>query len=138
MRDSHKKNLVDALATVEEIGVERWDFLMWFHAENKIISTIVGIVAGMVLNSEKYSGYGVPIFAFANASEEGMVKVSGRGNRALVDRGLDLSAVVNKVGKELGGIGGGHNIAAGATIPAGKENEFLRAAEAMIKEQLIG
>jgi len=43
---------------------------------------------------------------------------------------------MKKAAKTLDGIGGGHNIAAGATIPKGKEEEFLDLLEKEIKNQL--
>ena len=43
---------------------------------------------------------------------------------------------MNKSAKRLNGVGGGHNIAAGATIPKGKEEEFLDLLEKEIKTQL--
>lgn len=46
-----------------------------------------------------------------------MVKISARAPKKLVDRGLDLSAVMLDIAKKYGGYGGGHNVAAGASIP---------------------
>ena len=46
------------------------------------------------------------------------------------------SLQVYQAAKDLNGIGGGHNIAAGATIPKGKEEEFLQLLEKRIKTQL--
>jgi single-stranded-DNA-specific exonuclease len=54
----------------------------------------------------------------------------------LVKKGLDLSQVMKKSSEKVGGVGGGHNIAAGATIPKGSEKEFLAFAEKMVKKQL--
>ena len=34
-----------------------------------------------------------------------------------------------------GSVGGGHDIAAGATIPLGKQEEFLKYAEELVREQ---
>jgi single-stranded-DNA-specific exonuclease len=50
---------------------------------------------------------------------------------------LDLATALTRAAKELNGIGGGHNIAAGATIPKGKEEEFLQLVEREIKLQLV-
>jgi len=49
---------------------------------------------------------------------------------------LNLSAAMKKAAGALNGVGGGHNIAAGATIPKGKEEEFLDLLEQEIKAQL--
>jgi RecJ-like exonuclease len=43
---------------------------------------------------------------------------------------------MQKVAGRLGGIGGGHEMAAGATIPKGKEKEFLLLLEREIINQL--
>ena len=64
------------------------------------------------------------------------IKVSARGTEELIEKGLNLSLAMKKAASELNGIGGGHNIAAGATIPKGKEEEFLDLLEKEIKTQL--
>jgi RecJ-like exonuclease len=38
--------------------------------------------------------------------------------------------------RAVGGDGGGHDVAAGATIPAGTRGEFLAAADRIVGEQL--
>ncbi len=69
-------------------------------------------------------------------TENGDVKVSARSTQDLVDKGLDLSAAMRYAATQLKGVGGGHNIAAGATIPKGSEEEFLTIMEQQIKHQL--
>jgi RecJ-like exonuclease len=75
------------------------------------------------------------MIAFAEA-EDG-IKVSARADRSLGDRGLDLSVVMSTAAQLVGGFGGGHNVAAGATIPPGKEKEFLDAVEDIVASQVI-
>ena len=43
-----------------------------------------------------------------------------------MESGLNLSKILSEVCPLVGGVGGGHNIAAGATIPADKLDEFLK------------
>ena len=88
----------------------------------------------MLLNSEDVDS-NLPLVGFAY-TENGDVKASARTTHALVDKGLDLSSALRDAAKELNGVGGGHNIAAGATIPKGKEEEFLDILEKEIKDQL--
>jgi len=57
---------------------------------------------------------------------EGTVKISSRGTRDLVAKGLDLAESLRKSAEPLGGVGGGHNVAAGATVPLVREDEFLK------------
>jgi len=63
--------------------------------------------------------------------------VSSRGTRKLVDKdGLDLSVAMRDAAASVGGVGGGHNIASGATIPLGRDIDFLQALDAIIAKQM--
>ena len=54
----------------------------------------------------------------------------------MVHRGLNLAFALHESSKEVGGVGGGHDIAAGATIPKEAEEEFLTILDANIGKQL--
>ena len=131
---NHRRNLSEALDLVKSIGVTRTDHLQWFHAKDRIRETIVGIVAGMALGTDGVDA-GRPIIAFADKSPE-EVKVSARGTHRLVRQGLDLSAVMGTASAAVDGEGGGHDVAAGATIPRGTEEDFIAAADLTVGEQL--
>ncbi|MBS3782488.1 MAG: DHH family phosphoesterase [Candidatus Thermoplasmatota archaeon] len=133
----HQKVLVDSLQYVENIGVEEREHLQFFHGKDEIPDTVVGTVAGMLLSSGDVERR-LPIIAFAKSEERDGVKVSSRGTKRLVKKGLDLSSIMSKCSKKVGGEGGGHDIAAGALIPDGKEEEFLGEVEDMIESQLQG
>jgi RecJ-like exonuclease len=130
----HRHNLVEGLQFAKEEGIEKREYLQYFHAGSGIRDTIVGIVANMLLNSIETSN-DIPLIGFADKDKD-EVKVSARGTQGLVEKGLNLSVAMHKAAKELKGIGGGHKIAAGATIPKGKEEEFLELLEKEIKTQL--
>ncbi|MFW6122520.1 MAG: DHH family phosphoesterase, partial [Petrotogales bacterium] len=130
----HRRNLVEGLQFVKEEKIQKRTFLQFFHAGEGIRDTIVGIVANMMLSSEDVDN-SLPLIGFAY-TENGDVKVSARTTQDFVDKGLDLSSALKNAAQELDGIGGGHNIAAGATIPKGKEEEFLDLLEKEIKNQL--
>ena len=130
----HRANLVEGLQFAREEGIVKREFLQFFHAGNGIRDTIVGIVTNMLINSEDIDS-NIPLIGFA-FKDDGQVKVSARGTEQLVEKGLNLSAAMKKAASCLNGIGGGHNIAAGATIPKGKEEEFLDILEKEIMRQL--
>ena len=130
----HQKVLVDCMKYVESIGVEEKDHIQFFHGRDTVPDTVVGTVAGMVLGSGDVDRT-LPIIAFADSEEKG-TKVSSRGTKRLVEKGLDLSKVMSKCSQEFGGEGGGHDIAAGAYIPEGNEDDFLEKVEDMIKNQI--
>ncbi len=137
---NHRKNLSEGLELVKSTGVTVENHVQWFDAGTRIRETIVGIVAGMALGAD-----GVrrdrPIVAFATvepdgANDAGEVKVSARGSHALVRRGLDLSATMREAARAVGGDGGGHDVAAGATIPAGEREAFVAEVDRIVGEQL--
>ncbi|MCL1810726.1 MAG: DHH family phosphoesterase [Methanomassiliicoccaceae archaeon] len=134
-RLDHRKNISTAISYIKENKLLRERrFVQYFDAGTEIRETVVGIVAGILLNSGE-ARKDLPIFAFAEA-EDG-VKVSARANRTLTDRGLDLSFIMKTASEMVGGYGGGHKVAAGATIPNGKEGMFLDIAEDLVSSQII-
>ncbi len=91
---------------------------LFIDARGIIEDSIIGIVCGMV-----GAGKGKPVLGAA-ISESG-IKISSRGTKKLVDGGLNLGKVLSVSTQKVGGVGGGHRIAAGANIPQGKLNPFL-------------
>ncbi len=137
LRD-HRSAISQALEDARNKGVTRLNHIQYFDAEDEIQDTIVGTIAGMLLNANG-SDRSAPMIAFADSSESTdveSVKVSGRGTQDLIRMGLDLSIAMRRAAGEVGGIGGGHNIAAGATIPADRKKDFLRALDSIVGEQI--
>lgn len=130
--NDHRRNLVEGLNLVKEKGITEMEHLQYFDAGNKIRETIVGIVAGM--SSSLVKNRNLPIIAFADS--DGGVKVSSRGNYDLIRKGLNLGAAISEAARAVGGAGGGHDIAAGAFIPAGSKSEFLKILDRLIGTQI--
>ncbi|WP_435146750.1 DHHA1 domain-containing protein [Halobaculum sp. P14] len=131
---NHRRNLSEGLQWVKTEGVTAEENVQWFDAESRIRETIVGIVAGMAVGASGVSR-SKPIVAFADKNDD-EVKVSARGSGHLVRDGLDLSAVMREASRAVGGDGGGHDVAAGATIPRGERDAFIEAADELVGEQL--
>lgn len=130
----HRANLVSGLQLIRERGITTLTTLQYFDAGDQIRDTVVGIVAGMLYGQEGVRR-DLPIVGFAHA-EDGKTKVSARANRDLVKRGVHLSNALGSAAKSVEGFGGGHDVAAGATIPRGREQEFLASLEAHLATQL--
>jgi len=128
----HRQNLVNGLMYVKEKGVIQLENIQYFDAGSEIKETIVGIIAGM--SSTIVENRNLPIIAFAKADEG--VKVSGRATQDLLRRGVNLAEAMSVVSAEVGGVGGGHDIAAGATIPKSTTEEFTQKLDIFIGEQL--
>ncbi|MFB6137593.1 MAG: DHHA1 domain-containing protein [Halobacteriaceae archaeon] len=131
---THRRNLSTGIEYVRSEGVTREANVQWFHAGDEIRPTVVGIVAGMAVGTAGIDR-GTPIVGFAEKAD-GAVKVSARGTGGLVRRGLDLAAAMGTAAAAVGGEGGGHDVAAGATIPAGAERAFVDRVDGVVGEQL--
>ena len=116
---AHKKMLRDGIVFASK-SIVNFDNFYFLDARGVIEEGVVGIVCGMVMRQN----WTKPIIGISNA-ENNMIKISSRSPRKLVENGLNLGFVLRKVCAQIGGIGGGHKIAAGASIPKDKINEFL-------------
>lgn len=130
--NQHRQNLVNGLKLVSAKGITSLKNIQYFDAGDAILDTIVGIVAGMCFQMSDRSK---PILAFAR-TPEGSLKVSARGTQDLVRSGLDLADAMSAAARGMGGVGGGHNVAAGATIPAEAKQEFLELVDATVGRQM--
>lgn len=133
-RAEHRRNISGSISLVKsEHLLRKRPRLQYFDAGDRIPETVVGIVAGMMLSSGEASP-DVPILAFADADDG--TKASARASRELVDRGINLAEAMAEAASAVGGLGGGHNVAAGATIPPDRKEDFLDAAESIFVRQL--
>lgn len=133
LRDDHKKHLVKSLEAFGKVGVQETDALQWAHLEDHVRDTVVGIVCGMALD-----GLGLrrdkPLIGFAH-TPDGRTKVSSRAPHELKGR-IDLATAMREGSAVVDGQGGGHEGAAGATIPRGAEATFLDAVDRVVAAQL--
>jgi len=121
----------------EEHAITELKHLFYFYVEE---SGVTGILAGIVaeyLRTEK------PVIVVNKRErlEEGKpaeTKISARCHTRLIARapgGLDLARAMEQAAKELGGFGGGHPVAAGASIPDGSEERFIAALDRILGAQ---
>jgi len=132
--EKHRKELREGLEWVKSNGIKEMDNLYWFDGSGVIRETLVGVIAGMTYGAMQVK-MGKPIIAFG-MTDEGELKISGRGNYDLVRSGLKLGEGLREATKPLGGDGGGHDVAAGAKIPPEKKDEFLKAMDEIVGRQL--
>ncbi|MCX6770007.1 MAG: DHH family phosphoesterase [Candidatus Micrarchaeota archaeon] len=115
----HRKNLRAGISFAVKNTQDFGKFLL-LDARGIISDSIIGVVAGMVHPGSRLK----PILALS-LEEEGKIKLSTRGTRQLVEAGLNLGKILSEACAAVGGVGGGHNIAAGATIPENRLDDFL-------------
>jgi single-stranded-DNA-specific exonuclease len=118
----HRRMLRDGISFAAG-GVQDFGAFYFLDGREKIDEGLIGVVCGMCLRQS----WKKPIIGIA-LGDGGTIKASGRAPKRLVDEGLNLGALMKGTCLTAGGIGGGHRIAAGASIPVSGLNEFLLAA----------
>jgi RecJ-like exonuclease len=116
----HKRNLRNGVEFAVKNAQDFGKF-MFIDGRGVIDDGIIGVVAGMLYSGAREK----PVIAVAN-DEKGEIKVSSRAAKNLVAAGLNLGAVLKAACSRAGGVGGGHAMAAGATVPGGNLDLFLR------------
>ena len=123
----YKSSIRDALHSVDDSRANgklfESDKLVLIDFEDKIPSSIVGIVASILARNKLYKE-GVVVCTLGNSSDD-EIKISLRVSLAAKDFKLQetLSSIVSK----LAGTSGGHDNAAGAVIALDKKEEFIEA-----------
>ncbi|MEM4359019.1 MAG: DHH family phosphoesterase [Candidatus Bilamarchaeaceae archaeon] len=113
-----KEGIEFARGNIQDFGA-----FFFLDGRKKIDEAIIGTICGMVLEQR----WKKPIVGIAS-SDEGGIKASARG------RGVNLGLIMRKAAEIAHGVGGGHRIAAGASFPADKLNEFLLAVGKELRE----
>jgi single-stranded-DNA-specific exonuclease len=125
---AYNERIMAALQQLPERLTELSGLRYFMSDDSSLGGVIAGIAAMYVVRQDK------ALFALTRKDDE--LHVSCRGNRVLVERGLDLGAAMRQVGSVLGGHGGGHKIAAGATIALSREAEFLEKTDQILAGQV--
>lgn len=125
----YKQKILDELIRLDKDGfMEKKSFRYFYSVDSSLGGVIGSIATNFILDSEK------PLISIVKKDDE--IHVSCRGNQQLVKNGLDLGLTMKKATEKLGGHGGGHAIASGATIQASEEEKFLNMIDDIIIKQL--
>ena len=125
-----RDGILAGLLRFEAGGVRDRPHLQWFESpEASLAGTQAGLAMNFLLDPER------PVLVGSRVADSPM-RVSGRGTLWLVDRGLDLARALREGAAEVGGEGGGHRVAAGATVPTAAWERFLDAVDRIVGQQL--
>ena len=128
LEKEYKQKILDELLRLEKEGFKEKKRFRYFYSKNSSLGGVIGgIATNFILDKEK------PLLSLVKKDNE--LHVSCRGNQYLVGKGLDLGLAMNVAAKKFRGHGGGHKIAAGATISSEKEEEFLKTIDSIIADQ---
>lgn len=128
-RRAYTEKILGYLTKLEEDGPFERKHLAFFYIDEP---SLAGNVAGIAV---QYLWSGArPLIAMSVTDSS--TKVSARGTKTLVSKGLDLAAALREAASAVGGNGGGHDVASGATIPKGKEEKFVTLVDERVGLQL--
>ena len=129
LEKEYKQQILNELLNLEKNGfLEKKSFKYFYSNKSSIGGVIGGIAINYMLDNKK------PLFSIVRKEDE--LHISCRGTQFLVANGLDLGLAMKKVALNLNGNGGGHKIAAGASIQSDKENDFLEKTDIIISKQI--
>lgn len=132
--EAHRRAIAQGIDYAKQ-NFEDLDAFYFVDARGVIEDTIIGSVIGNFFGSGLVART-KPIVGFSIEPETGFTKASGRGSKQLVEKGLDLNLALRGAAEPIGGLGGGHKIASGASFPSSKEKEFLFKLRETLKAQL--
>ena len=128
LEKEYKQKILNELIRLEKEGFKEKKGFRYFYSEDSSLGGVIGgIATNFILDKEK------PLLSIVKKDDE--IHVSCRGNQHLVSKGLDLGLAMNGAAKKLNGHGGGHKIAAGATVDSENEEEFLEIVNNIISNQ---
>lgn len=118
LRKEYKRSVLASLQKIEGKGLSTMDHLQYFYSDNPSLS---GMVCGLTM---QYLGHkDRPTIALSVVGES--TRISSRATFDILAKGVDLSTGLRDAAAFVGGVGGGHAVASGATIAKGKEDDFL-------------
>jgi len=121
LQSRYREKIRHEMRELEKEKVKELSHISYFSTKK---SALGGVLAGLAMMYLPNFSREKAVISISAGDKK--VDISGRGTERLVKRGLDLSEGMYAAASAVGGSGGGHPIAAGATIPPGKEEEFLK------------
>ena len=106
-------------------SLEEFDGFYLLHGGEVISERMIGTISNIAIRGLPRSDK--PLIAYSFVRDESIVKVSARGTAETVKMGINLGELMKETAEKLSGLGGGHNIAAGAQIPKERLGEFIDA-----------
>ena len=104
------------------------------RGEEYIDENMSGAISSMLSSTNGFDP-DKALIVVTKPKEDG-VKISARISQKLAEKKVNLGEILNALSKPLNGLGGGHNVAAGAKIPFEKLEHFLHEVDRRIAEQL--
>ena len=125
----HREYIITCLRELEANPPEQMDHIQHFETKE---TAYAGVLAG--LGTLYFFDTTKATFGFSD--KDGKLNVSARAPRSLVEAGTNLGIACREAGESVKGTGGGHDIAAGATVPSKSRKMFLKELDRIVGRQL--
>ncbi|MFX0041640.1 MAG: DHH family phosphoesterase [Candidatus Hodarchaeota archaeon] len=136
----YKKLLVNSLSWLfEQNKIQEKEYIQYYFGEDVIPESVIGTITSMLIYEKSNRiDKTKPIFGVVKREDEEVYKISGRANKKLVKKGVNLSQAIRDACKlsNVDVLGGGHPPAAGTKVPVDKIEIFLENCNTIIKKQL--
>jgi len=130
--DDYGRIMQEGIEWIRREGSIQEDNIQYIYTEDKnrkqVASAVSSIAIDLGILPDK------PILSLMKMDT--LIKVSSRTTDRNVEKGVNLGVIMNQASQNFNGSGGGHNIAAGATIPADQMDNFIHIVDEMVDYQL--
>ena len=129
---NYSSTMQDGIEWIKREGSTQKENIQYIYTEDKEQKKIaaavssIGIELGILPDK--------PILSLMKM--DNLLKVSSRTTDKFVEDGVNLGVIMNQASNNFNGSGGGHNIAAGATIPFDQKDNFINLVDEMVAYQL--
>ncbi len=128
----YAKSMQKGIEWIKRESSTQLDSIQYIYTEDKELKQVAAAVSSIGIDLGILPDK--PILSFMKM--DNLVKISSRTTDEMVEKGVNLGVVMNQVSNNFNGSGGGHNIAAGATIPFDQMDNFINMANDMVESQL--
>ena len=131
--DKYNSEMQKGIEWIKKEGSIEYDNLQYIFTNDKKRKKVLGAISSIgldlnIINKDK------PVINMMQM--DNIIKISSRATDEQVNKGINLGKIMNEASQSFNGTGGGHNIAAGATIPTKEKENFLHLVDEMIEYQI--
>ncbi len=126
LRKEYKSKVIEGIYSMLD-NLFELSHLQYFFVNNSYLASSLATIGSLYILDDRKVTLGI--------YSDDMVHISARGTQKIVKR-VHLGDLMRKLSQKFGGNGGGHDIAAGATIPKGTEENFIKELNTEIEKSL--
>jgi len=135
LQREYHEDIIKGLEWIKRERPKKMENIQYIYTKEKTLKGVIGTIASISFSLE-LSDPNLPILALSRMDNQ--VKVSARATPQIIKKGVDLGRALRDASSNFGGVGGGHDIAAGAMIPYRELENFLRLVDNIIRSQKKG